>query len=115
MIDWDRVVELRAEVGEEAFAEVVEIFLEEVQEVVERLAAAVSAPVDAATLAADLHFLKGSALNLGFAHLAARCAVGEASAAAGDAAAVDLSALLACYEASRQAFLRDLPARLGQP
>jgi hypothetical protein len=30
MIDWDRVQELRDEIGAEAFGEVVELFLEEV-------------------------------------------------------------------------------------
>ena len=35
MIDWSRVNELRDEVGAEDFEEVVELFLEEVEEVIE--------------------------------------------------------------------------------
>ncbi len=46
------------------FAEVVEMFLEEADEVAGRLRGA--APTD---VEAELHFLKGSALNLGFASL----------------------------------------------
>ena len=37
MIHWPRVVELRDEVGPEDFDEVVDLFIEEVQEVIERL------------------------------------------------------------------------------
>lgn len=107
MIDWERVAELRSEVGEEAFAEVAALFLEEVDEVIARLDA--TPPPQGAALAADLHFLKGSALNLGFAAFAGLCAAGEVQA--GKGAAVDLPALLACYAASRADFL----AGLGGP
>ncbi len=114
MIDWERVAELRSEVGEEAFAEVVELFLEEVQEVVDRLGAAARSdvPPEPDALAADLHSLKGSALNLGFAELARLCADGELRAAAGDAAGVELPGLLSCYADSRTAFVAALG---GQP
>ena len=61
MIDWPRVTELREEVGAEDFGEVVEIFLEEVEEVIGKLEGG-----DRGQLEQDLHFLKGSALNLGF-------------------------------------------------
>jgi HPt (histidine-containing phosphotransfer) domain-containing protein len=108
MIDWTRVAELRDEVGDDAFEEVVELFLEEVQEVAERLA---TPPATADQLAADLHFLKGSALNLGFTDLAALCAAGEARAQSGDAARVDIGAVLACHEASCRAFLAALDRR----
>ena len=58
MIDWDRVRELRAEVGEDAFDEVVELFLDEVDESVESLTPGCDVP-------AALHFIQGSAENLG--------------------------------------------------
>ena len=99
MIDWDRVEELRDEVGAEDFDEIALLFLQEVDEVSARLA---SAP-EPATLQADLHFLKGSALNLGFARLARLCAEGERLAAEG--AAVALAPLLTCYAGSRRQFL----------
>ena len=48
MIDWDRVNALRDEVGPEAFAEVVELFLEEVDEKVVPLTHAARDGIDAA-------------------------------------------------------------------
>ena len=37
MIDWPRVKELREEVGAEGFGEVVDLFIEEVEEVISKL------------------------------------------------------------------------------
>ena len=39
MIDWTRAGELRSEIGDDGFAEVVELFLDEVEDVVMRLRA----------------------------------------------------------------------------
>jgi hypothetical protein len=69
MINWDRVDELRGEVGEESFAEIVTIFLDEVEDVLVRIAYS----SDPESLKGDLHFLKGGALNLGFRALGALC------------------------------------------
>lgn len=104
MIDWDRVAELRNDMGEEDFVEVVQLFLAEVQEVADRLR---TSP-DRAQLEKDLHFIKGSAYNLGFARLGALCADGEQQATAGDAAGVDVAAILDCYATSRQDFVEGL-------
>ena len=104
MIDWDRVASLREEIGDADFEEVVEMFLAESDEVVARLLAGKPDP----TLEADLHFLKGSALNLGFRHLAALCSAGEKCAAAG--APVDVPEVAESFVATRRAFeagLRD--------
>jgi len=101
MIDWDRIAQLRDEVGPEVFPEVVELFLEEVDEVTRRLG---KAP-DCDTLASDLHFLKGSALNLGFARFGALCGEGERLATSGRPAAVSLGEILECYRTSRQVFV----------
>lgn len=101
MIDWDRVAELKDEVGEEAFDEVAELFVAEVDEAVARLRAA----PDPATLERDLHFLKGASLNLGFADFARLCREGERMAADGAAGAVDMGRVLSCYDASRSEFL----------
>ena len=65
-MDWTRVRELREEVGPEAFSEVLALFLQETDEMVERL----RADPDPARLADDMHFMKGAALNLGFEELA---------------------------------------------
>ena len=37
MIDWQRVSDLRRDIGEDDFADVVDVFLEEVQEAMDRL------------------------------------------------------------------------------
>ncbi|MGH1330109.1 MAG: Hpt domain-containing protein [Paracoccaceae bacterium] len=101
MIDWIRVNELRSEVGVEDFNEVVLLFLEEVDEVIEELKAA----PDPAQYEEQLHFLKGSALNLGFAHFSALCQIGETQAAQGQLEAVQLPEILAAFDLSRMQFV----------
>ena len=101
MIDWERVNQLRNEIGAEDFQEVVELFLEEVEEVIERF----RRTPDPRTFEADLHFLKGCALNLGFEAFCALCAIGEKKARDGAAATVDLPAILSIYDQSRREFV----------
>ena len=101
MIDWERIAELRDEIGDEDFGEVVELFLDEVEESLTRLR---TAP-DVTTLEEDLHFLKGSALNLGFAEFGAICFAGEKAAAAGAADSIDVSAVIDAYDASKTEFM----------
>ena len=105
MIDWDRVAQLRDEVGPDDFGEVVELFLEEVDEATRRLR---DRP-DPTRFEDDLHFLKGSALNLGFAAFGALCQAGERQAKEGRAHEVDLKPILECNVASRQEFLEMVP------
>ncbi|TCK99882.1 Hpt domain-containing protein [Shimia isoporae] len=106
MINWERVEELRDEIGPEDFDEVVDLFLDEVEEVIERLR---SEP-DLSSLEADLHFLKGSALNLGFETFSQLCQAGEAASAAGQAASVDVPAVLAAFADSKATFQQKLAA-----
>lgn len=103
MIDWTRVAELRSEIGEDDFTEVIVLFLEEADEVIARLRLG-----DRTRLAHDLHFLKGSALNLGLCDLAAICQSGERKAAMGRASEVDTAAVAAIYRVSREALLDGL-------
>lgn len=98
MIDWKRMETLRAEIGEEDLDEVVTLFLEEVEEVLDRL----PNPASAKQRESDLHFLKGSALNLGFTDLAAACQRDEARAARGET--VDPDPIIRLYSASKRAF-----------
>lgn len=100
MIDWSRVQELKDEIGEEDFAEVADMFLTEIDEVVARLKAA----PDPANYEADLHFVKSSALNLGFDQLSVLCQAGERQAATGAAESVDLTPIFVVYDASKAAF-----------
>ena len=99
MIDWDRVRELRSEIGPDDFDEVVSLFLEEADEAIARL----SLGGGAKALAADLHFLKGAALNLGFDTLSALCQDGERRAGVGDLS-VDLEAVRDAYATCRGEF-----------
>lgn len=108
MIDWAKVSELRDEIGTDDFGEVVDLFLAEVEEEIAKLRPESSADI----LGAQLHFLKGSALNLGFRDFAQRCQAGESAANAGRPAAVDVAAIIASFQASKTEFLTGLP-RLG--
>ena len=101
MIDWNRVRSLNDEVGPEAFPEVVALFFEEVDEVLDRLRQTRTLSPD--QLAADLHMVRGSALNLGFQSLGKLCEAAESEARAGRLAPRD--PILRCYALSREAFL----------
>ena len=106
MIDWVHVDELRADVGD-GFDEIVEVFL---QEVSERMAG-MDFDASLETLAADLHFLKGAALNLGFRDFAERCARGEDGASAGRRGDVTQAELVQSFEETRAAFVAGLSRR----
>lgn len=105
MIDWKQLDELRNDMGD-SFDEIVEVFLEEADAGVESLR---SVTDDAR--AEPLHFLKGAALNLGFAKFAELCADGETRANAGDSAGVDIDAVIESYQQSRSEFLAGLRSR----
>lgn len=75
------------------------MFLDEAEEAVARLTPALSAKA----MEADLHYLKGAALNLGFVALSGLCQEGERRAAGGDTS-VDLDAVRRTYLASKEAF-----------
>jgi len=101
MIDWDRIAELQEEVGEDSFTEVIEMFFEEVEEVLAKLRSD-----DAEQLKAGLHFLKGAALNIGMSELSNLCREAESSVANGDAASIDIEAIRHSFGGSK--------AELGQ-
>ncbi|SNR36786.1 Hpt domain-containing protein [Puniceibacterium sediminis] len=110
MIDWSRIRELRDEIGHDDFQEVVELFLSEVEETLETLEGVSG---DARQLEEKMHFLKGSALNLGFVAMSGMCQEGETAAAAGNAEAVDVHRVIATFAQSRIAFLQELPTVLA--
>jgi histidine phosphotransfer protein HptB len=109
MIDWSRVRELREEVGADDFAEIVDLFIEEVEEVVNRLA---TTPV-LSELEQDMHFLKGGALNLGFLAFSRLCQDGELKSAAGEPESVDVAAVVEGFTASRRVFLDQMDTRMA--
>ena len=103
MIDWKRVEELRDEIGADGFAEVADMFLDEAEEAVAALLAGL--PDD--KVEGQLHFLKGSALNLGLSDLAKICHDGERRAALGHGG-VDATQVAAVYRTSRAQLLARL-------
>jgi histidine phosphotransfer protein HptB len=104
MIDWKRVEELREEIGADGFVEVADMFLDEAEGAVRALAGG----LPAGEVESQLHFLKGSALNLGLSELAHICQEGERKAAAGQD--VDTTQVAAIYDASRASLLGRLSA-----
>jgi len=101
MIDWERVQELKDEVGAEDFDEVVDLFLEEVEENLTSLTPTL-APKDMEEV---LHALRGSALNLGFGVFAEICQKGETTAAAGSIQGIDTREVSNVYHSSKTEFL----------
>ena len=103
MIDWNRVAELRDEIGADGLAEVVDMFLAEADGVIARL----SPDLGAQVLENDYHFLKGAALNLGFVVMAHLCQARETAAKAGQITS-DLTELNSIYHNSRAALIAGL-------
>ena len=96
MIDWDRVEELKSEVGEEDFAEIIGMFFEEVEDVLQRLC-----QPNSTAQASDLHFVKGSALNIGLAEVSDLCRSMETRLRDNPNAAVDLAKLQGVFRVSK--------------
>ncbi len=101
MISWDRVNELKGEVGEEDFAEIVEIFLEEMDEAMEELRSGSVAE----GLGSAMHFIKGAAMNLGFEDLGTICQKFETYAGEGKTDEINSNEVVICYDQSKDAFL----------
>ena len=102
-IDWSRLAGLQEEIGPEEFAAVVEVFLADTDALVAELPQTPPGGLEAA-----LHAIKGSALNLGLAQLAALCADGEMRAAGGRLQEVALAPILLAYGEARRALVRGL-------
>lgn len=96
MVNWDRLSELREEVGEDDLAEVITLFCEEVEEVLAVLD--VSSPTE---LPNHLHFLKGCALNIGFEAVSVRCQNEEARLKQDANAALNIEGIRADYASSK--------------
>ena len=109
MIDWERVRTLHDDLGEEGFAAVVALYFEETDAAFGRLAAAATAR----EAEQAFHFLRSSALNMGFADLAEICARAERRAVAGAPTRDEAVAARAAYDPARTAFLADLGAMIG--
>ncbi len=102
MIDWDRIAELQDEVGEDSFAEVVEMFFEEVEEVLTSLVVN-----DQDALKGGLHFLKGAALNIGMSEMSGLCRDAEHTLMESGPDGVDFAQIQSVFK-SAQAELRQI-------
>ena len=111
MIDWARVEQLREDVGDDGFQRLAVLFLDEVQETIDRLHGSGAS----GDLQACLHLLRGSALTLGFRGLCELCETGERAAAAGQPGTVDKRAIIAAFEQSRIQFTAGLDVHLTGP
>ena len=96
MVNWDRISELRDEVGEDDLSEVLALFCEEVEEVLEELPGA-----EPSSLRGHLHFLKGSALNIGLVEVSNLCRDEELKLAADPGNAPRIDAIRSAYETAR--------------
>ena len=104
MIDWNQVKSLRNDVGHDAFDEIIDLFLDEVDDIVTKLR---TAP-QMAELENDMHSLKGSALNLGFRTFSGLCQAGEKLSAEGNADKVNLPEIFNCFDQSKSTFMKDV-------
>ena len=109
MIDWVRVAELREEIGVEDFEEVTELFLLEVEDTLRKLRRTFG---DVSHTKELLHFLKGSALNLGFSELSELCSKGEVDVDGG-CLSVDHEQIKAVYVQSRAFFQTEYARRFA--
>lgn len=103
MIDWDRVREMRGELGEAEFRLVLELFLDEIETIAFRLSSN-----DSTRMETDLHFLKGCSRNLGFRALAQICEDFENLTISGRTSEVRLERVLDTYAHTKQVFIRAL-------
>ncbi len=102
MVNWDRISELRQEVGEDDLTEVLALFCEEVEEVL-----AVLPSAEQSTLKGHLHFLKGSAANIGLDAVCTLCREAEDELTADPQAPVQVEFIRETYNTAR-AELADL-------
>ncbi|MGN0932016.1 Hpt domain-containing protein [Falsigemmobacter intermedius] len=104
MLNLQQLDDLRSDVGEDGFADLIALFLEETDGVVARM----TAPGPKMDPAADFHFLKGAARNLGLESFSAVCHEAELAAAAGQPAPLSPADLDAAWRESRIRLLAQL-------
>lgn len=106
MINWQQIKQLEEDVGAEDLAEVVTLFLAEVDEAIEELDAVTQK--GPSEIANALHFLKGSAFNLGFQRFGEFCSEREALAHSGETGSILSTEVEELYLASKEQFLANV-------
>jgi len=108
MIDWDKLRRLRFDIGRNDFEDVVSLFLAEADAAIGRIANS----KEPQGVAAELDFLKGAALSLGFVPLADLCER-ELERIANTGTGVDLIAISNTYTTCRAELWDEMTQVLG--
>ena len=111
MIDWIQVRQLQEDVGADEIDEVVELFLDEVDEAMESLQTEYET-MTSSDRSAAFHFLKGCASNLGFKRFADQCSEGEKLTKKGNEPEFEIADLIQLYALSKASFLEDKAIQL---
>ncbi|MBY6201654.1 Hpt domain-containing protein [Maritalea mobilis] len=82
LIDWGRLATLREDIGPESFDDIAMMFVTEIQDTLDRF-------TPGSETAADFHFLKGSAANMGLLAMVEACARAEETCDAGFTADIE--------------------------
>ncbi|MBD3679756.1 MAG: Hpt domain-containing protein [Rhodobacteraceae bacterium] len=107
MIDWKRIDELRSQVGPDDLPGLLAEFMTEMEQGLAELSLDEPAP----KIAANLHFLRGSALNIGLRQLAALCQNYEDAANRGNPPTGAPERLRASYRTAKSALLQGYATR----
>ena len=109
LINWSRIEALKEDVGREDVKEVIDLFINEIQQVIDKI----PAQMEAENIADDLHFLKGSALSLGFQELSCVCQTGYEAFSKTPRGAFEIDNVRACFETSKAEFDAKLDGALA--
>lgn len=103
MIDWNRIAELRGEICDDGFAEVLGLFFEDADDAVAKL----QSTSDPVLLAEVLHSLKGSAQNLGLSEVSTLCLKEETRLVRADATLIDTGSIVTALMTARRELQND--------
>ena len=107
MIDWKRTRDLRLEVGIDVFSEVMDLFLEEVQGTLDKLCTD-----EPEKLKKQIHFIKGSSLNVGFIGVADLCNEYD-KLSENHISQNMIDTLKTCFEDTKDLFSRELNEKIS--
>jgi HPt (histidine-containing phosphotransfer) domain-containing protein len=101
VIDWEQVATLQTAVGRDDFSTIMRVFFKEVEEANAQLTMGVTTD----QFRDILHFVKGSALSVGFVELSEQCAQAERNFAGSHQITSIGKEIITSYEKSKEHFL----------